>query len=314
MNAYLEIVIGLAFVYLLTSLAATAVMELLSSALNLRARNLEKALSGFLASKDSNGIQVETFLNHALLVPLKPIDRSPSYLPGAAVISALLSSLKLTTALAAAPNDLLKDLPNSPLKQRLEIFWVESGQKADAFRARLEEHYDQVMERAGGWYKRNIQLILLIIGLCVSVSLNIDSLAIARTLWETPTLRAAIADEAGRYVKDHPAPTQPIVGQPSADPGKEFHERLGETQEAVDMLLSQKFPIGWKEGDWCRANVLEKILGLLLSALAISLGAPFWFDTLSKLVNLRGSGKIPVKKGDVEDAPGALTLTLKTEK
>src|SRR5262249_4522387 len=34
-----------------------------------------------------------------------------------------------------------------------------------------------------------------------------------------------------------------------------------------------------------------KLLGLLATALAVSLGAPFWFDLLNKLVSLRGAGK-----------------------
>jgi hypothetical protein len=36
-----------------------------------------------------------------------------------------------------------------------------------------------------------------------------------------------------------------------------------------------------------------KCVGLLMSVLAASLGAPFWFDTLSKFVNLRGAGTPP---------------------
>ena len=36
-----------------------------------------------------------------------------------------------------------------------------------------------------------------------------------------------------------------------------------------------------------------KIFGLLVSILAVSMGAPFWFDTLSKFVNLRGAGTPP---------------------
>jgi hypothetical protein len=36
-----------------------------------------------------------------------------------------------------------------------------------------------------------------------------------------------------------------------------------------------------------------KILGLLVTVLAISLGAPFWFDLLNRLVNLRSTGKPP---------------------
>ena len=41
-----------------------------------------------------------------------------------------------------------------------------------------------------------------------------------------------------------------------------------------------------QEGGW------ETFAGWLITALAISLGAPFWFDLLSKLVKIRGSGKI----------------------
>jgi len=45
-----------------------------------------------------------------------------------------------------------------------------------------------------------------------------------------------------------------------------------------------------------RANSLydalkELILGWFLTALAVSLGSGFWFDILSKVLQLRGSGK-----------------------
>ena len=36
-----------------------------------------------------------------------------------------------------------------------------------------------------------------------------------------------------------------------------------------------------------------KFIGLAMTALLISLGAPFWFDLLNKLVNLRAAGKPP---------------------
>ena len=37
----------------------------------------------------------------------------------------------------------------------------------------------------------------------------------------------------------------------------------------------------------------ERVLGLLISILAISLGAPFWFDFLNRFVNVRQTGTKP---------------------
>jgi hypothetical protein len=38
-----------------------------------------------------------------------------------------------------------------------------------------------------------------------------------------------------------------------------------------------------------------KLLGCLMTALAVSLGAPFWFDSLGRLVNLRATGARPAR-------------------
>lgn len=44
-----------------------------------------------------------------------------------------------------------------------------------------------------------------------------------------------------------------------------------------------------------------RLLGFLLTALMISLGAPFWFDLLKKLVNLRGAGVKPEPTPELTD-------------
>ncbi|MEU7908022.1 hypothetical protein [Actinoplanes sp. NPDC049118] len=44
-------------------------------------------------------------------------------------------------------------------------------------------------------------------------------------------------------------------------------------------------------GDW-----LLKLLGLALTAAAAAIGAPFWFDLLNRLVNLRSTGRRPGPK------------------
>jgi len=45
---------------------------------------------------------------------------------------------------------------------------------------------------------------------------------------------------------------------------------------------------------WLRAFD-EHLLGWLLTILAISLGAPFWFDTLNRIITIRGAGRAPAE-------------------
>ncbi|MEM7595565.1 MAG: hypothetical protein AAF383_29370, partial [Cyanobacteria bacterium P01_A01_bin.83] len=56
-------------------------------------------------------------------------------------------------------------------------------------------------------------------------------------------------------------------------------------------------PIGWNlSAPWKKqfsplnfAHVFNAVLGWLISAIAISMGAPFWFNVLKKLVNIKSS-------------------------
>jgi hypothetical protein len=48
-------------------------------------------------------------------------------------------------------------------------------------------------------------------------------------------------------------------------------------------------PIGWVKGGFGPTT----IFGWVITALAASLGAPFWFDLLNKFINVRASGKPP---------------------
>jgi hypothetical protein len=51
---------------------------------------------------------------------------------------------------------------------------------------------------------------------------------------------------------------------------------------------------------------IETIVGWLITALAITLGAPFWFDLLGKLISIRGAGKkISLDSNNDDLAPAA---------
>src|ERR1700755_2663589 len=55
------------------------------------------------------------------------------------------------------------------------------------------------------------------------------------------------------------------------------------TNNVVGMPLSVS---DWT-GRWSRDNALTKLLGILLSSVLLSLGAPFWYNALQNLIRLR---------------------------
>jgi hypothetical protein len=75
-----------------------------------------------------------------------------------------------------------------------------------------------------------------------------------------------------------------------------------ETIRAVQQMILQEIEyvraplgLGWGYVDYSRfgwQDWLLKAMGWTVTALSITLGAPFWFDLLKRLVNIRGSGKI----------------------
>src|SRR5262249_43041228 len=70
---------------------------------------------------------------------------------------------------------------------------------------------------------------------------------------------------------------------------------------ACGNLFQDELPIRWTRADWQRVSgstrhAFFKVLGMLLSAIAISMGAPFWFDLLRRIARgLPLVGKKPEK-------------------
>ena len=61
----------------------------------------------------------------------------------------------------------------------------------------------------------------------------------------------------------------------------------------MDVLSQVGLPLGWDGWPDGFTNWISTALGLFLTSAAVALGAPFWFDSLSKLANLRNAGPRP---------------------
>lgn len=299
MLALLGVVIGLVFVLLLLSLLATTIMELLSSALALRGKNLEKALRNMLASSDPNRELMTRFTNNSLYKQLsqqygKKRRRSPSYLSADSFQSILLDVVLEGTSFDRIEEGIEK-LPDEDLKNVLRQLLNDAEYKVDSFRQNIQRWYDNVMDRASGWYKRNIQKILVAVGFGIAVVFNADTIAIYERLESDPEALEQIINMAEMYVG-----LQGDTLVQHTDPTME--ESLRQIGVLIDQEIDQAsapLGLGWKDvaiANMTWADWAMKVLGWIVTALAVSLGAPFWFDLLKKLVNIRGSGNKPQVK------------------
>lgn len=297
MIGMLQVVIGLIFVLLLLSLLATTMMELVASAFSLRGRNLEKALRNMLASTEVDDRLVASFKDNALYKQLSykygKKRYSPSYLSDRSFQSILMETI-LNGEGFDRIEEKLETLPDADLKDVLKQFLRESEHDVEAFKGKVRTWYNDVMDRASGWYKRYTQKILVGMGFFIAVVFNADTLAIYERLESDPETLQQVLTLAEDYVNGKDGLE---IAPPQMSP--EFDASLNKLEEMInDQIESVKSPLGlgWKNVDWSEVtwyDVVLKLLGWTVTALAVSLGAPFWFDLLRKLVNIRSSGNKP---------------------
>jgi hypothetical protein len=158
----------------------------------------------------------------------------------------------------------------------------------------LESWFNAGMDRFTGWYKRWTRQVSFAVAIVLVVFANADTLTLANRLARDGALRAAITTAAD-------SATQKITGSLNKDNVQAARQELLEESEKLNL------PLGWidpklngKEDPFAFERIpgtasgwAWKALGLLVTVLAVSLGAPFWFDTLSSFMNVRGAGKVP---------------------
>ena len=278
----LNVIVGLVLIFLLYSLFATTILELLASFLSLRGRNLEKTIRNML----DNGTPefFEGFKDNPMYRQLAGhfVGKTspPSYLTSEKFRSILFEVLghnKEGNKLV----ERVEGMPDGPLKSVLRQLLEDARHDQEEFRQKVELWFNDVMDRASGWYKRNIQRILVVLGMGIALAFNVDSFEIYGKLSRDPDTAQKLALEAATVVKDQP------------DASSIQKEALNTLSESLEVLKSP-LGIGWETVSVAEMGMVDwvlKIFGWFVTALAISLGAPFWFDLLKKMVNIRSSGK-----------------------
>ncbi|MBL8701005.1 MAG: hypothetical protein JNK67_21700 [Alphaproteobacteria bacterium] len=233
-------------------------------------------------------------------------------------------------ALAVASSDADRWLGNArDLVARIDIPQLQATlstmvDNADAtvadLRKAVASWFDTSMDRVSGWYKRKIQICNFAIALGLAVLINADAILITRTIRDSDALRAELvalaqtvdkepddkkraqilqnqidrfpigwyvtecfkADPAGRATADKQAcPAAALTASAAADAAT----------VRIDRLASWSDIGSFWHWNWSPLSVL----GWLITAFAVKLGAPFWFDLMSTLLKVRAAGNVPAR-------------------
>jgi hypothetical protein len=333
----LDVAVGLFFTYLLLSLVCSAAKEGIEAWLNKRATTLDTGVRELLDDLGGTGLAKEVYEHplvnslfrgayapaHSWWDTIRNLGRSnlPSYIPARNFALALLDVVRggqgAPAAGGQAPSlrDVLGGIANANVRRALLTLAGEAGDDVARLQAGVEAWFNSAMDRVSGWYKQWSQAVILALGVAVTVGLNADTLAITATLSRDPLARQRLIDAAEKYTRDKqhspqppgPAKADPAVpGAAGAGPAAENpSDPTGDLRKNLKQIGALGLPLGWDAdlipgdaGAWA-----YKVAGWLLTVLALSLGAPFWFDLLNKFMVVRSTVK-PQEKSPPEPAKG----------
>jgi DNA-binding transcriptional regulator YbjK len=442
-NVALSVFIGLVFVFLLYSLLATIIQEMIAGFINLRAVVLVKAIRVMLNDREPTTLKskksigkfferlnnqiknqlhyltcklpdesfAKAFYKHPSIKYLSPssLRSKPSYIePGnfsSTIVKILrgmdynglnpqmqeiyktlypsdlqIKTIQDPTVVVGQVNSVTATIKPETLDQLRQLY-VDAQKDVEKFKALLETWFNEIMDRANGWYKRQTKRILFIIGFVIAIWGNVDTLKIYSILAKDKTARdqmvqmaiqsqkkyegtstsnqvdvntlndellnntyAQVNDDAqkandilsiGRITDEDSAIYKKLkidLSNKVAEFNKlksELIENETNLQRQINALKSSKdtsskkaltlqleklkisdqeqlnplrtqmlqlsSQLEKKEADLSFKHVdyFWSLIGWVITALAITLGAPFWFDLLNKFISIRAAGKTP---------------------
>lgn len=166
--------------------------------------------------------------------------------------------------------------------------------------------YDSRMNALTGWYRRRSRLVSFLLALAVVFLFNVDAVRIPLELWSNETVRSTLVSIA----ENSDVEFEDCAQQEGAAAAECVEDK-------VDLLVESGLPLGWALftecdghcGFWERIryftglddntdgslgefrDVVAKLLGWVLAAAAVSMGASFWFDVLRRAMGIRSGMK-----------------------
>jgi hypothetical protein len=199
--------------------------------------------------------------------------------------------------------------------------------------AQVEAWFNSSMDRVSGWYRRRTQQIIVVLSVIVTVAVNANTLTLIERLSVDASLRQALIQRAGHVTESASGGGASAIDSAKSDTTAPA-AKASVQDAAMETLGALGLPLGWSEGwpgprgnplmavpskgdfpshwGWWWFYLFHPLIGLLLTVTAVSLGAPFWFDMLNRIISLRSSLKPPEPEAEEKKkkAPPAAVVQL----
>lgn len=163
----------------------------------------------------------------------------------------------------------------------------------------LEKWFNSAQDRAQQWFAMHTRVWTVIFSLIVAFVLQLDTFDLVKTISADPQIRARLEQVSEQLQKENQGPSTTVTAPQPAETQTDNASKLvvelktlGDTYDKTGLVL---FPKPYPN---LLQQPLSHALGILVTAALLSLGAPFWFNLLKSLTNLR-----PALANQVEKNP-----------
>jgi hypothetical protein len=289
-SAIFDTILGLVFVFYATAVVCSGAVEMLANWTKKRAKYLLRGLRELLDDPgairtvgESRGETPKTMIGKSAA----PGDEKAHYAVALALLDLVRPAQAAQWARKGDSADAASTQPaESNLMNVLKVLEREARGDAAKLQADLEAWFNGQMDRVTGSYRRWAKRLAIPIALVISVGFNLDTIAVARSVYTDGPVRSAVLDVAASGAICPPATNGRAASTDCLD-------------TTIAGLRELKLPVGWSRQRFAEVRAMDfwqvvtKLFGLLLTTAAASLGAPFWFDQLNRLGSLRNVGTRP---------------------
>jgi hypothetical protein len=304
----IDVVIGLSVVMLLASLIVTVLTQFVTSVWNGRGRHLLQGIADLLRQVDP-GMERAVAEEISAAVLTHPLIRAVGRRYGDVIQRDELTKILLELAAGTGPKkledgarsrllkaledngiddpaaairkvtDLLLDLetghPELPTSLRHSMALLEGARST--FVAKVNAWFDQTMDRVSDRFTFTTRGVTFVTALLLAVVVQLDTPLLVNRLATDPQLRASMVQQAVAVEQQQ----HEFDKIPSEERRQMFNMLASADLVSVPASFAE-----WK-ANWSGNRLHPNVLGVLLSAILLSFGAPFWYNALKNVLQLR---------------------------